>query len=127
MQREPVPQAVWGKWPSGDVVARSQLADGVAAEHAAELVGRDRQVLAIAEPGFDLVTEPRLLEFCDDRAEAALTVAPEHLVQHGRQHGCAELAERAPERRVVLQGVQDSPDAPLSLPRIRANHRLRLA
>jgi hypothetical protein len=88
-----------------DVVAGSQLADDIAAENAAELVGRDRQVLAFAEPGFDLVTEPRLLELCDDRAETALIVAAEHLAQRVGQHGCAELAERATERRVVLQRV----------------------
>src|SRR3954447_1188150 len=64
-----------------DVVARRELADGVVAEHGAKLVGRDRQVLAVTEPGFDLIAEARLLEFCDDRAEAALIVAAEHLAQ----------------------------------------------
>src|SRR6478609_5167635 len=91
-----------------DVVARRKLPNRVAAEHRAELVGRDRQVLAVAEPGFDLVTEAGLLELRDDCAEAALIVAAEHLVQHRRQDRGAELAERAAKRRIVFQRVQNS-------------------
>src|SRR6186713_942372 len=86
-----------------DVVAGGELADGVAPKHRAELVGRDRQVLTLAEPRFDLVAEAGLLELCNDRAEAALIVAAEHLAQHRRQDRGAELAERAAQRGVVLQ------------------------
>ena len=41
--------------------ARRKLLDGVAAEHLLQLLRRNRQVLAVADPGFDLVAEARLL------------------------------------------------------------------
>ena len=72
--------------------------DRVAAEHLLQLVGRDRQVLAVADPGFDLIAEARLLQLGDDRAKAALAAAAQHFAQHGRKNGGSELAERALER-----------------------------
>jgi hypothetical protein len=49
------------------------------------LVGRDRQVLAVAEPRLDLISEIRLLALGDDGTLAALVVAAEHLVEDGPQ------------------------------------------
>ena len=46
---------------------RGQLLDRVAAEHLLQLLGRDRQVLAVADPGFDLIAEAGLLQLGDDR------------------------------------------------------------
>src|ERR1700723_2400615 len=40
-----------------DVEPCGQLLDGVAAQHLMQLVGRDRQILTISEPGFDLLAE----------------------------------------------------------------------
>src|SRR5258705_10114550 len=44
-----------GKLVDRNVEARRELLDGVAAEHLLQLLGRNRQVLAVADPGFDLI------------------------------------------------------------------------
>ena len=80
-----------------DVEPRSQLPDRVAPEHLLQLLGRDRQVLAIADPGFDLIAEAGLLQLGDDRRSSALPAIAEHLAQHHRNHRGFELTEHAGE------------------------------
>jgi len=41
-------------------------------QHLLQLLGRDRQVLAVADPGFDLIAEARLLQLGYDRVQPAL-------------------------------------------------------
>jgi len=86
-----------------DVEPRRQLLDGVAAQHLLQLLGRDRQVLAVSDPGFDLIAEARLLELGDDGGESALAAIAEHFAQHDRNHSRLELTEGALERRGVFQ------------------------
>src|SRR5229473_3630085 len=80
-----------------DVVARGQLPDRVAAQHLLQLLGGDRQVLAVSDPGFDLIAEACLLQLGDDRGEPALAAIAEHFAEHDREYGAAELAECALE------------------------------
>ena len=44
-----------------DVEPRGQLLDGVATQYLLQLLRGDRQILAVSDPGFDLITEPALL------------------------------------------------------------------
>ena len=88
-----------GELVDRDVVAGRQLSDGVAAQHLLQVLGRDRQVLAIADPLFDLVADAGLLQLGDDRIKPALAAITEHFAQHDRQHGPLELAEDALECR----------------------------
>jgi len=83
----------------GDVESRGQLLDRVAAEHLLQLLGGDREVLTVSEPGFDLIAKAGLLELGDDRRESALAAVAEHLAQHDRDHRRLKLAEGAFERR----------------------------
>src|SRR4029077_18090534 len=80
-----------------DVVLGGELLDAVASEHLTQLIGRDRQVLAIADPGFDLIAEAGLLQLGDDRVKPALAAIAENFAQHDRKHGSLELPERALE------------------------------
>jgi hypothetical protein len=82
-----------------DVEPRRQLLDGVAAEHLLQLLGRNRQVLAVSDPGFDQIAEARLLELGDDGGEPALAAIAEHFAQHDRNYRRLELAECAFECR----------------------------
>jgi len=43
--------------------------------------------LAIANPGFDLIAEARLLELGNDCVQPALAAIAENLAQHNRKHG----------------------------------------
>src|ERR1700728_3501367 len=76
------------------VEPRGQLPDGVAAEHLMQLVGRDRQILTVSDPGFDLLAEARLLQLCNDGGESALIAIAKDFAQHHRKHSAAKLAER---------------------------------
>jgi hypothetical protein len=49
-----------------DIEPGGQLLDRIAAQYLFQLVGRDRQVLTVADPGFDLLAETGLLQFGDD-------------------------------------------------------------
>jgi hypothetical protein len=44
-----------------------ELPDGIAAQNLLKLIGRNRQVLAIADPGLHLITQTGLLQFGYDR------------------------------------------------------------
>ncbi len=64
-----------------------------------QLLGRNRQILAVSDPGFDLIAEARLLKLGDDGGEPALAAIAENFAQHDRNHSRLELAECAFERR----------------------------
>ena len=49
-----------------NIEARSQLFDGVAAQNLLKLVGGDRQVLTVSQPGLHLLAEACLLQFGDN-------------------------------------------------------------
>src|SRR6266700_7346545 len=55
-----------------DVVLGGELLDGVAPQHLAQLIGRDRQVLTVADPGFDLIAKASPLQLGDDSVEPTL-------------------------------------------------------
>ncbi len=82
-----------------DIEPRGQLLDGVAAEHLLQLLGGDRQILTVSDPGFDLIAKAGLLQLGDDRVQSALAAIAEHFAQHHRDHSGLKLAECAPERR----------------------------
>src|ERR1700736_4111275 len=54
-----------------DVEPRRQLLDRVAAQHLLQLLGGDRKVLTVSDPGFELVAKPGLLQLGDDRVQSA--------------------------------------------------------
>ena len=72
---------------------RGQLLDHIAAQCLLQLVGRDRQVLTVSDPGFDLITKACLLELGDNSREPTLTAIAEHLAQHHRNYCRLKLAE----------------------------------
>lgn len=80
-----------------NIVLGRQLPNGIVAEHLLQFFRRDRQVLAVAEPGLDLIAEPRLLKLGDNGGQAALAATTKEFVQYDRQHGAPELAECASE------------------------------
>src|SRR5271166_847054 len=98
-----------------NVVFGGDLPDRVVAEHLLELVGSDREILAVADPGFDLVAEAGLLELGDDGGKPALAPGTHDLAHHHRQYGCANLAERASEGRRIFQRIEDTHDHSLCL------------
>ena len=88
----------------GDLVDRyvepcSQLLDGVAAEHLMQLVGCDRQILTVSDPGFDLLAKARLLQLCNDGRESALIAIAKDFAQHHRKHSAPKLTEGVLKRR----------------------------
>jgi hypothetical protein len=44
---------------------------GAAAQHLLQLLDRDRKILTVSDPGFDLIAETRPLELGDGRGEPA--------------------------------------------------------
>ena len=92
-----------GELVDRNVEARRELLDGVAAEHLLQLFGRNRQVLAVADPRFDLIAKPALLKLGDDRRQSTLAAIAKHLAQHHRNHGSFELTEHALERIRIFQ------------------------
>ena len=80
-----------------NIVLGGQLSDGVVAQHLLQFLRTDRQVLAIAEPGLDLIAETRLLELGDNGGQTTLPAIPEDFAQHDREHRASKLAERASE------------------------------
>ena len=87
----------------GDLIDRyvepcGQLLDRVAAQYLMQLLGCDRQVLTVSDPGFDLIAEARLLQLCNDRREAALIAIAKDFAQHHRKHSAPKLAEGVLER-----------------------------
>jgi hypothetical protein len=80
-----------------DVEPGRQLLDRVTTEHLLQLLRGDWQVLSVADPGFHLISETRLLQFGDDGGQTALIAAAQYLAQHNRQNGTFQLSERALE------------------------------
>src|ERR1700761_2674715 len=78
------------------VEPRGQLLDGVAAEHLMQLVGRNRQIRTVSDPGFDLLGEAPLLQLCNDGRETALIAIAQDFAQHHRQHSAPKLTEGVP-------------------------------
>ncbi|KTT54232.1 hypothetical protein SB7C_12355, partial [Staphylococcus epidermidis] len=97
-----------GQLVDRNVEPGGELLDRVAAQHLLQLVGRDRQVLAGADPGFDLVAEPGLFELGDDGRQAALPAIALHLAEHDGNHGRPELAKHALQLRRILQGIENA-------------------
>ena len=83
----------------GDIETSGELLDGIAAKHLLQLLRRDRQVLTVSDPGFDLIAEARLLQLCDDRAQATLLPITEYFAQDDRKDCCLKLTECSLERR----------------------------
>jgi hypothetical protein len=75
-----------GELINRDIKTRSQLLDGIAAQHLLQLLGRDGKVLAVSDPGSDLVAKACLLQPGDDRREPALAGIAEHFAQHHRNY-----------------------------------------
>jgi hypothetical protein len=73
-----------------------------------QLLGRNRQILTVSYPGFDLIAQACLLELGDDRGEPALTTLAENFAEHGRDHSRLKLAERSPELGRVFQRIENS-------------------
>jgi len=86
-----------------NIVLGRQLPNRIVAEHLLQFFGRDRQVLAVAEPGLDLIAEARLLKLGDNGGHAALAATAKELVQYDRQDSAAELAKRASEFGRIFQ------------------------
>lgn len=85
----------------GNIETGGQLLDGFAAKHLLQLFRRDRQVLTVSNPGFDLIAQARLLQFCDNRAQPTLLPATEHFAQDNRNDCCLKLAECSLEREMA--------------------------
>jgi len=77
-----------------DVELRGELLDCVAAQDLLQLLGGDRQVVAVADPRFDLIAEARLLQFGHDRAQTALAAGTENLADDNRKHSAAQVQAR---------------------------------
>ena len=88
----------------GDIVFGRELLDDIAAQHLLELLGRNRQVPAVADPGLHLIAETGLLKLGHDGGQSALPpAATQYLAQDGWQYGALQLPKRALEGRRVLQ------------------------
>jgi len=77
-----------------DIEARRQLLGGIAAQYLLQLLRCDWQVLAVSDPGLDLIAEAGLLQLGDDGIEPALAAIAKHFAENNRQHGRLKLAER---------------------------------